>query len=89
MTNHLPADPNKLPKIIRKLDKAPVKALNERIIWTTPEIGEKRLNICKNCASFEDWACKVTNNFMPKTTRLKGSGCPRGYWGSAWGSEYE
>lgn len=89
MSNHLPADPTKVPRTIRKLGKAPVKSLNERIIWASPETGNKRLDICKACPSFDDWACKVTNNFMPKTTRLKAAACPRGYWSSSYGEQYE
>ena len=87
MLTNLPADQPKVPVVIRKLDKAPVKALNERVIMTDPDTANKRLNMCKECNSFEDWACKVTNNFMPKTVMLKGSTCPRGYWSTAYYKE--
>jgi hypothetical protein len=84
VTTNLPADPSKVPRTIRKLGKAPVKSMNERVLMTTPEVMQERMSICKNCNSFEDWACKVTNNFMPKTVMMKGTVCPRGYWSTAY-----
>lgn len=73
-----------LPRTVRPLKKTPIKPLNERVLLVSPEISETRLNICKSCESFDDWACKITNNFMPKTTRQKGMHCPKGYWSSNW-----
>jgi hypothetical protein len=74
----------KVPRTIRPLKKTPIKPLNERILLVDPAVGEERMNICKSCESFEDWGCKVTNNFLPKTTRQKGMHCPKGYWASKW-----
>lgn len=74
----------KVPQTIRPLKKAHIKPLNERILLVTPEVAEERLNICKQCESFEDWGCKITANFMPKTTRQKNMQCPKGYWSSKW-----
>jgi hypothetical protein len=84
--DNLPADPSKVPRVIRPLKPNPIKALNERVILTPPEIGEKRLEICKKCDSFSDWACKTSNQFMPKRVRIKSATCPRGLWSSYWGS---
>lgn len=77
-------DGAKVPQTIRPLKKTPVKPLNERILLVAPEVAEQRMSICKKCESFDDWGCKVTNNFMPKTTRLKGMHCPKGKWTSKW-----
>lgn len=82
MSENLPVDPEKVPRIIRSLSKKPTKSLNERVLYTTPEVAEQRLTLCKACLSFDDWSCKISNSFMPKTVRLKASTCPRGYWSS-------
>lgn len=80
----VPADPNLVPRVIRPLQPTPVKPLNERIIKTTREVATERLEFCKKCNSFDDWSCKISNKFMPKTVRLKGMQCPKGYWSSKW-----
>ncbi len=79
-----PIEGSKVPQTIRPLKKTPVKPLNERVLLVTPEVAEYRMNICKKCESFNDYACKISNNFMPKTTRLKGMHCPKGNWSSKW-----
>ncbi len=83
--DELPAvDGAKVPRTIRPLKKAPVKPLNERILLVDAATGEERMLRCNACESFNDWACKISNNFLPKTTRLKGMQCPKGYWSSKW-----
>lgn len=83
-TNNLPADPSKIPRVIRPLEKTQTKPLNERIIKTSPQVAAERLEICKKCSTMNDWACKITNKFMPMTVRLKTSACPKGYWSANW-----
>lgn len=84
MSDNLPIDPSKVPRVIRPLEPSKTKPLNERIIKTSPEVARERLEICKKCKALDDWACKVTNKFMPATVRLKVSSCPRGYWSANW-----
>jgi hypothetical protein len=79
-----PADSNLVPRVIRKLEPTPLKPMNERILKTTREVATERLNVCKQCNSFEDWSCRISNKFMPKTVRLKGMQCPKGRWSSNW-----
>lgn len=83
--DNLPADPSKIPRVVRNLKPSPVKAMNERVVLCSAEVGEKRLDICKKCDSFEDWACKVSNQFMPKRVRIRSALCPRGLWSTHWG----
>lgn len=82
MSENVPVNPQREPRVIRKLEKNSTKSLNERVLHTNPEVAEQRISLCKKCLSFDDWSCKVTNNFMPKTVRIKSSTCPRGYWSS-------
>lgn len=84
-TNNLPANTgDKVPRIVRGPGIVTIKPLNERILLTTVEIAEQRMEKCKKCIAFEDWACKVSNNFMPVQTRKKAAVCPYGYWTSSW-----
>ena len=84
-TNNLPTNPgDKVPRVVRKQGIANFKPLNERILLTTIEVAEQRMEKCKSCIAFEDWACKVSNNFMPVHTRKKSAVCPYGYWSSSW-----
>lgn len=80
----VPADPNLVPRVIRPLERTPIKPLNDRILKTTREVATERLELCKKCNSFDDWACKISNKFMPTTVRLKGMQCPKGYWSAKW-----
>jgi hypothetical protein len=75
---------DKPPALVRKIDPLAIPPLDERIRKTSPEVAEERIAICKNCVSFQDWACAVTNKFLPLTTRYKSTSCPKGYWNANW-----
>jgi hypothetical protein len=73
----------KVPRIIRNLDKSIRRThFNEKILLCSAELAAERLEICKQCATLNDWGCEVSGMFMPKSTRLKATGCPHGKWPS-------
>lgn len=83
--NSLPVDAGvKVPRVIRKPGAVQLKPLNERTLLTSIEVADQRLEKCKKCIAFDDWACKVSNNFMPVQVRKKSAICPYGYWTSSW-----
>jgi|TARA_B110000503_G_scaffold15544_1_gene21850 hypothetical protein len=74
----------KVPRIIRNLDTSQRRThFNEKILLCSAEKAAERLAICKQCTAFKDWGCVINGNFMPRTTRLRASGCPYGKWLSA------
>ncbi len=73
----------KVPRVIRNLDTSQRRVhFNEKILLVPREVEQKRLEICNNCKSYENYGCTITGYFMPKTVRNKSQSCPYGKWTS-------
>ena len=71
----------KIPRVIRKTAGLQRREhFNEKVLLTSKEVAEERLNICKQCASFEDFGCTITGFFMPTIVKQKAQQCPYGKW---------
>jgi hypothetical protein len=80
----------KIPRVIRKTDGLYRRQhFNEKVLFTSKEVAEQRLSICKGCSAFEDFGCTVTGFFMPTTVKQKSQQCPYGKWSTNFTGQVE
>lgn len=74
--------PSSIPHLASAVIRAVVRWWNRAEVIASPQLADKRLEVCERCPFFEEESrqCNVCTCFVDLLVELKGERCPKGFW---------